>query len=978
MEYCEGETLDRILERDKTLPWDTALGIVMQVARGLKHAHEHGILHRDIKPGNIFICASLTPSEKTPSAAQPPGGAAPSAPQGNPALEAALAEGFVAKILDLGLSKIVGEGESSFYTQTGLTVGTPHYISPEQARGDKQLDGRADIYSLGATLYHLVTGRTPFEGSTAASVMLKHINKELPNPQDIVESIPDGVAHVIQKMMAKDPADRYRDCKELLDDLELVIDGKTPRTQALAEGKSSVAVRRAGANVPAGRPAAGAAAGRRARGAEPTPPRRTGGPLPPVAAPPHEAAERRAKPRRPEDAAPAEPARPKARAREAELAPADDIASANRKRNIVIGAGAFVFAVSMFVILATRGGKPPASATTLPADAKPATPPTAATAPKTESTTKETKDVEPTDPQARRQWLLTQYEKYAAANPDAFGELLARLETMEKAYEKEDEWVATIEGHIRTLKQRAEKKAGDVAEALGAAAMKKADGGDYKGALAELDKFPSDLSRTAASVHVFYYRKKLSEKALAQYQGADARGQQLCDSGDFPGASRAYDAVAAFGHPQIDKLVAMRRAEVKDIAARGKNPSEGKTVDLAEQQSFFRADVYVSLPGMVVAFDAAYHEGVLGTRESAQAKIDLAQYPRSAVLYYAQATALARTGSTEEARWNAAQASRLAVPNDAFRSRLLCVDSRLGLLGADLNTAAKKAQEALQLDPKNAEALYLLGGVFAYLGEYYPPQHPEKEAFRKRGNDYLKMAIRLDPGYARLVPKALAAEAGAGDTEKYQYAGAGNPYMPSVVLVCGHTALGEGEGTGFAVRSTPTVAHIITNNHVIKGFNEFTVTYQFEALGNLVRKTSREVKVLAADPVNDLALLEVKTENEIKPLPLRPTTTGLTLPMKLTMIGHPKGLDFTVMSGELASVNRVHDGRRHLQINSNVDCGMSGGPVIDETGHVVGVTVAKIIGMGQSLAILTEHVRDLCVKAGVTVELQNPTAPAPK
>ena len=84
--------------------------------------------------------------------------------------------------------------------------------------------------------------------------------------------------------------------------------------------------------------------------------------------------------------------------------------------------------------------------------------------------------------------------------------------------------------------------------------------------------------------------------------------------------------------------------------------------------------------------------------------------------------------------------------------------------------------------------------------------------------------------------------------------------------------------------------------------------------------------------------------------------------------------DFTVMSGELANLNRKMQGKRHLQINSNTDCGMSGGPVIDETGHVIGVTVAKVIGLGQSLAILTEHVRDLCAKAGITVELKTPPA----
>ena len=208
MEFCEGEPLDAKLLREKALTWDKAIEITMQVARGLKHAHEHGLIHRDIKPANIL-----------------------------------LTKDGVAKILDLGLSKNIGDAEQSFATQTGVAMGTPHYISPEQARGDKGIDGRTDIYSLGATVYHLVTGQTPFQGSTAAMIMMQHLTAQLPNPQDIQDDIPDGIVLVIQKMMAKEPGDRYRNCDELLRDLELVIDGKMPSTHGLDEGKSSVAMR---------------------------------------------------------------------------------------------------------------------------------------------------------------------------------------------------------------------------------------------------------------------------------------------------------------------------------------------------------------------------------------------------------------------------------------------------------------------------------------------------------------------------------------------------------------------------------------------------------------------------------------------------------------------------------------------------------------------------------------------------------------
>ncbi|MGD0092528.1 MAG: SUMF1/EgtB/PvdO family nonheme iron enzyme [Planctomycetota bacterium] len=218
MEYCEGAPLDKVLKRDGRLPWDKALEIIVQVAHGLKHAHDHGFIHRDIKPANIMLCNA------SGSAGVPPAGAGKMP---------ALPEGFVAKILDLGLSKNVGAGEQSFVTQTNVALGTPHYISPEQATGDKNIDGRTDIYSLGVTFYHLVTGQTPFQGSTSAIILGQHISQKLPNPQALNPEIPDGVVCVIQKMMAKKPSDRYGGCQKLLDDLEMVREGQMPSQAAV-------------------------------------------------------------------------------------------------------------------------------------------------------------------------------------------------------------------------------------------------------------------------------------------------------------------------------------------------------------------------------------------------------------------------------------------------------------------------------------------------------------------------------------------------------------------------------------------------------------------------------------------------------------------------------------------------------------------------------------------------------------------------
>lgn len=209
MEYCDGETLDATLKRDGHLPVRRAIELTLQSAQGLKYAHDQGFIHRDIKPANIFLTRD-----------------------------------GVAKILDLGLSKNIDEGEQSFKTVTGAILGTPHYISPEQAQGEKGLDGRTDIYSLGATFYHLLTGSTPFDGTTIFEILSKQVSAQLPNPQDLQEDIPDGVVHVMRRMMAKSPDDRYRDCGELAEDLRQVLEGNVPVTRILDPQLSAVALQR--------------------------------------------------------------------------------------------------------------------------------------------------------------------------------------------------------------------------------------------------------------------------------------------------------------------------------------------------------------------------------------------------------------------------------------------------------------------------------------------------------------------------------------------------------------------------------------------------------------------------------------------------------------------------------------------------------------------------------------------------------------
>lgn len=209
MEYCEGEPMDQRLKRLGKIPWLEAFEIVMQVTRGLEHAHDQGFIHRDIKPDNIVVT-----------------------PEG------------VAKILDLGLAKSIMHSNQSFYTDSGITLGTAHYISPEQARGDRKLDGRTDIYSLGATLYHMLTGTPPFHESTGVAILVCHVDEQLSDPRQIQSDIPARVVQVLQKMMAKTPEDRYCD-GGLLVDLELVLAGKEPMSHPLSAPLSTIALGRA-------------------------------------------------------------------------------------------------------------------------------------------------------------------------------------------------------------------------------------------------------------------------------------------------------------------------------------------------------------------------------------------------------------------------------------------------------------------------------------------------------------------------------------------------------------------------------------------------------------------------------------------------------------------------------------------------------------------------------------------------------------
>jgi serine/threonine-protein kinase len=198
MEYVEGKTLYDVMQPPpigdgKTTFSETeALDIAIQIADALVHAHRRNLIHRDVKPKNIILT-----------------------PQG------------VAKLTDLGLARAMDDKEAA-ESESGKAYGTPYYISPEQIRGEKDIDVRADIYSLGATMYHMVTGRPPFEGDSPSAVMHKHLKTPLVPPDHLNTALSAGIAEIIETAMAKSRDERYASMDDMLEDLWAVRRGEPP------------------------------------------------------------------------------------------------------------------------------------------------------------------------------------------------------------------------------------------------------------------------------------------------------------------------------------------------------------------------------------------------------------------------------------------------------------------------------------------------------------------------------------------------------------------------------------------------------------------------------------------------------------------------------------------------------------------------------------------------------------------------------
>ncbi|HUR94744.1 MAG TPA: protein kinase [Gemmatimonadales bacterium] len=189
MPFIEGESLRDRLNREQQLPLHDAVRITREAAEGLAYAHEHGVIHRDIKPENILLQTG----------------------------HALVADFGIARAADAAGEKL---------TQTGMAVGTPHYMSPEQSLGADHADGRSDIYSLGCVLYELLAGQPPFDGPNSRAILARHAMEQVPSIRIVRQSVPEELEDAVMQSLEKTPADRFQKMSELADllaDLETTV-----------------------------------------------------------------------------------------------------------------------------------------------------------------------------------------------------------------------------------------------------------------------------------------------------------------------------------------------------------------------------------------------------------------------------------------------------------------------------------------------------------------------------------------------------------------------------------------------------------------------------------------------------------------------------------------------------------------------------------------------------------------------------------
>jgi serine/threonine protein kinase len=205
MEYLEGETLEEILQRRGRLPPPEAVRIIHQALMGLVHIHDLGMVHRDVKPANLMLVPQAGIGDKDTT------------------------ERATVKILDIGLGRELFEERERAredrieLTGEGVILGTPDYLAPEQARDSRSADIRADIYSLGCVLYHLLTGQPPFPDTNLINQMVRHATETPKALQQFNPAIPDGLQQILNYMIAKQPAQRYSNPERAAQALQMVL-----------------------------------------------------------------------------------------------------------------------------------------------------------------------------------------------------------------------------------------------------------------------------------------------------------------------------------------------------------------------------------------------------------------------------------------------------------------------------------------------------------------------------------------------------------------------------------------------------------------------------------------------------------------------------------------------------------------------------------------------------------------------------------
>jgi serine/threonine protein kinase len=218
MEYVEGQDLATLIDKRKFLPAGEALSYLKQAVLGLDHANALGIIHRDIKPENMLL-------------AKPPAAGT----------TIRFSVGHVLKIADLGLAAFTGEAtENTRLTTEGSTLGSPHYMSPEQTIGETNVDFRTDIYALGITLYHMVTGETPYAGPTVGAVLARKLTERIKDPREFHHDLSPQLSLLIHKMTARKKEDRHASYGELMEDIEALEHCKPISAVVLPEERASV------------------------------------------------------------------------------------------------------------------------------------------------------------------------------------------------------------------------------------------------------------------------------------------------------------------------------------------------------------------------------------------------------------------------------------------------------------------------------------------------------------------------------------------------------------------------------------------------------------------------------------------------------------------------------------------------------------------------------------------------------------------